>query len=58
MTLELLFWILVLLALVFGLIQNFRGQLIGPYGPLGNLTFIFILIIILGCKVFGMPLHG
>ena len=56
MPIGLLFWILMLLWLVFGLWQNmanFRG---GNYYPFGGNLLLFILLVILGWAVFGAAL--
>jgi hypothetical protein len=58
MSIELCFWILMLLWLLFSVAWNWPGSSIGPYGPLGNSLLIFILFLLLGWKVFGAPLHG
>ena len=59
MEVSLLFWILMLFWLVFGLAWNWPGRTWGgPYGPLGNNLLLFILLLLLGWRVFGQPLHG
>jgi hypothetical protein len=58
MTLELCFWILMLIWAVFCCIWNFGPGAVGPYGPFGNSILIFVLFLLLGWKVFGAPLHG
>jgi hypothetical protein len=50
----LLFWILMLIWLVFGLVV-WRGTL-GIYGPLGSTLLLFILFLLLGWQVFGAPI--
>ena len=57
MSLQLLFWILMLIWLIFGLAYN-GGYLAGPYGPWGNTILLFILFLILGWQVFGQPIQG
>jgi hypothetical protein len=57
MSLQLLFWILMLIWLIFGLAYN-GGYLVGPYGPWGNTILLFILFLILGWQVFGQPIQG
>lgn len=54
MTLGLLYWILMLLWLVFGLWTNW------PLGvrPAGGHLLLFILLLILGWQVFGAPIKG
>lgn len=56
MTLGLCFWILMLIWLVFGL-AVYNGA-VGPYGNVGHTLVLFILLLLLGWKVFGPPLHG
>jgi hypothetical protein len=59
MQIGLLYWILMLIWLVFGLAWNWPGyNRVGPYGPIGNGILLFILLLLLGWKVFGEPLHG
>ena len=53
MTMGLLFWILMLLWLLFGLWSNWPN-----YRPLGNNLLLFILLLLLGWKAFGAPIHG
>jgi flagellar biosynthesis/type III secretory pathway M-ring protein FliF/YscJ len=53
MTMGLLFWILMLLWLLFGLWSNWPN-----YRPLGNNLLLFILLHLLGWKAFGAPIHG
>jgi len=58
MALGLAFWILMLLWLAFGLVWNWPGNTaVGPYGPIGNALFLFLLFMLLGWQVFGAPLH-
>lgn len=53
------FWILMLLWLVFGLMWNWPwNPTIGRYGPIGNTVLLFILLLLLGWRAFGVPLHG
>ena len=56
MPISLLFWILYILALVFGFAWN-RG-ILGPYGPWGGGLLIFILIGLLGWHDFGAAIHN
>jgi hypothetical protein len=53
----LLFWILMLLWLVFGLYSNWPGIARGPYFPVGNSLLLFVLLLLLGWRVFGAALH-
>lgn len=53
MPLGLAFWILMLLWLVFGLWSAWPN-----YHLVGGSVLLFLLLLILGWKVFGQPLHG
>jgi len=57
MTLGLVFWILMLIWFVFGIL-TYYGRVPGTYGPLGNTVLLFVLFLLLGWKVFGAPIHG
>ena len=50
-----LFWILMLLSLLFGF-WHWSGRA-GPYGPFGVNLLLFILLALLGWKVFGAPIR-
>jgi len=54
MTLQLIFWILMLLWLVFGLWGWFRPE---PNWFYGHTVFLFILFLVLGWATFGAPIH-
>lgn len=56
MSLGLAFWILMLIWFVFGVAWHFG--LVGAYGPWGGTTLLFVLLLLVGWKVFGPPLHG
>jgi len=56
MTLGLAYWILMLLWLVFGLALHFGPA--WPYWGWGGGLLLFILLLLLGWRVFGPPLHG
>lgn len=57
MTLALLYWILMLIWLVFGLWSNWPAT--GPnMRPLGGTLLLFILLVILGWKVFGPAIRA
>ena len=65
MTLGLIFWILMLLWLIFGLWWSWPGAPGQPtssgYGylyPIGNTVLLFILFLLLGWAVFGAPVRG
>ena len=55
MTIGFVFWLLMLLCLLFGAWSNFRPL---PYGPVWNNLLLWILLFLLGWKVFGWPIHG
>lgn len=56
MPMGLLFWILMLIWLVFGVYRDWpRGD--GNYVPLGNSLLLFVLIGLLGWAAFGPPLR-
>lgn len=55
MDVSLLFWILMLLWAVFGVWSNLPG---GNFRGWGGTLLLFVLIGLLGYKVFGAPLHG
>ena len=54
MTFGLAFWILMLLWLVLGLAVHYYPA----WGPWPGTILLFILLLLLGWKVFGAPLHG
>lgn len=53
----LIFWILMIIWLVFGIVVHF-GFIGAPYGLLGGALLLFILFALLGWQVFGPPIHG
>jgi hypothetical protein len=53
MTLGLLYWILMLLWLVFGVWRSWPA-----YDYLGGHLLLFVLLVILGWRAFGPPIHG
>ncbi len=55
MTFGLVFWILMLLWLLFGL-WDWRSPT--GYGPIGSMLLLFVLFLLLGWRVFGAPIHG
>jgi hypothetical protein len=57
MSFALVFWILMLLWLVFGLWSNWPVGA-GAVKPLGGTLLLFILLLLLGWKVFGPPIHS
>ncbi len=60
MTLGLAYWILMLLWLVLGVYWSWPATPGHPagYWPLGGNLLLFILLVLLGWKVFGPPIHG
>jgi hypothetical protein len=56
----LLFWILMLIWLIFGLVTYWPagGGSAQSYGPVGVTLVLFLLIGLLGWKTFGPPLQG
>lgn len=57
MPIGLAFWILMLIWLVFGLVIHWWGPA-ASYGVVGNSLLLFVLLLLLGWKVFGSPLHS
>jgi len=57
MSFALIYWILMLLWLVFGLWSNWPATG-GRFQPLGGTLLLFILLVLLGWKVFGAPVHS
>lgn len=58
MEISMIFWILMLLWLLFGLYWN-RGEFgTGNYGVFGGNLLLFILLFLLGWKVFGFVIKG
>lgn len=58
MTLDVVFWILMLLWLVFGAWPVFRGPAAPNWPLIGGTLLQFILFALLGWKVFGPAIHG
>lgn len=57
MTLNLLFWILMLLWLVFGIVPTFpRGEK-PVYWPFAGSVLMFVLVGLLGWQTFGPAIH-
>lgn len=53
-----IFWILMLIWLVFGLMGYARPTEFGPYWVHGNSLFLFILLFLLGWHSFGFAIRG
>jgi hypothetical protein len=58
MSIGLVFWILMLLWLVFGLWQNWPGIAGGQWQPIGGSLLLFILLLLLGWHAFGPPIRA
>jgi hypothetical protein len=56
MTLGLLFWILMAIWLIFGILSHF-GMVAGVYAVSANAVLLFVLFLLLGWATFGPPLH-
>lgn len=54
MTFALLYWILMLLWLIFGFWSNWPTP---NYPLVGGHLLLFVLLVLLGWRVFGQPLH-
>lgn len=57
MSMGLIFWILMLLWLVFGLYSNRAVLSSGDFMPVGGNLLLFILLLLLGWHVFGAPIR-
>lgn len=53
MTMAVIFWVLMIIWLVFGLYSSYTP---GPYGGFGNTILLFVLFLLLGWHVFGSPI--
>lgn len=58
MTMAQMFWTLMLIWILFGAFTYWPGSRFVAYGPGGNTLLLFILLLLLGWKSFGAPLHG
>jgi hypothetical protein len=59
MTLSLLFWILMLIWLLYGVYANWPAPAeTRSFGPLGGNLLLFLLILLLGIASFGWPIKG
>ena len=52
----LIFWVLMLIWCVFGILV-YTGH-VGAYGVVGNQVLLFILFLLLGWQVYGSPIKG
>jgi len=57
-TIGAIFWLLMILWLVFGLYLNRSDLRGGNYGLAGGNLLLFLLLFLLGWKVFGFPIQG
>lgn len=57
MSFALVYWILMLLWLVFGLWGNWPQGETKNFRPIGGTLLLFILLVILGWHAFGPPIH-
>ena len=58
MTIGFCFWLIMLFWLLFGFYwhgTDFRG---GNYGPMGGNLLLFLLLFLVGWRVFGFPIQG
>ena len=57
MSFGLVYWILMLLWLVFGLWANWPAAGVSPVKPMGGTLLLFILLVLLGWEAFGPAIH-
>lgn len=59
MSFGLIYWILMLIWFVFGLVlkAGVLGGAVSHYGPFANDLLFFVLFVLLGWKIFGPPVH-
>lgn len=58
MTIGFIFWLLMLLWILFGLYSNREDLRGGKYGATGGNLLLFILLFLLGWRVFGFIIQG
>ncbi len=58
MTIGFLFWLLMILWFLFGLYWNRSDIAGGNYGWFGGNLLLFILLFLVGWRVFGFPVQG
>lgn len=56
MSLALLYWIILLVAAIFSTWSSWPAA--GNYRPFGSTLFLFVLLVIIGWKIFGPPIHS
>jgi len=49
----LIFWVIMIIWALSGFVWNWPGAVAPPYGRMGGMLMLFILIFILGWKTFG-----
>jgi hypothetical protein len=59
MSIGFIFWLLMIIWAIFGLIWRWPGTAarVGVYGPVGDWLLIFILFFLLGWRNFGFVIH-
>lgn len=57
MSIGIVYWIIILLWLIFGLWQSWPTPGTKPWTMGGNIV-LFILLVLLGWRVFGPPIHS
>jgi hypothetical protein len=58
MSFELLFWVIMLFWLIFGFVWNTNPTMLGTWGWMPNTFLLWVLLALLGWKVYGPMLHG
>jgi hypothetical protein len=59
MTIGFLFWLLMILWLIFGLYWSWPATPApAAFWPIGGHFVLWVLLFLLGWKVFGFPIHG
>lgn len=60
MTIGFLYWLLMILWFIFGMWWTWPATPAAPnsWGPFGGGLLLFVLLFLLGWKVFGFPIHG
>ena len=53
----LIFWVLMLIWFIFGLVTALSPHLFGSYGSIGGTLLEFVLFLLLGWRVYGAPVH-
>jgi len=56
MTRRLMFWVIMLVWLIWGIAWHFA--VVASFGPLGSVVLLFLLFGLLGWQVFGPPVQG